>query len=219
VKFFFAKELSSGNQVAVKKLQLERKGKSRLKLILNEISIMAQSKHPNIVGYIATYKVNDELWVVMEFMTGGSLYDIIRLYPKGVRLSEAEMSYIAHETLEALSFIHSLKRIHRDIKVDNILLSNEGDVKLADFGSAVQLTFDRLKRTTLAGTPYYMAPEVIRGEEYGEKVDTWSLGIMIFEMSIGEPPFYSLPPEEALEKKYQLTEYLVSPKILFQVIW
>jgi len=197
---FFGKELSTGKQVAIKKLQLERKGKSRLRLILNEISMMSQSRHQNIVGYIETYKVGDELWVVMEYMAGGSLYDIIRLYPKGVRLSEAEMSFIAHETLQALCFIHSLKRIHRDIKVDNILLTNEGDIKLADFGSAVQLTFDRSKRTTLAGTPYYMAPEIIRGEEYDVKVDTWSLGIMSYEMAIGEPPYYSLPPEDALDK-------------------
>jgi len=197
---FFARNKETGTMVAIKKLELQRKGKSRLKLILNEISIMALSKSENIVNYLDTFQVNEELWVVMEYMEGGSLYDLVKLFHKGVKLTEGEMCYITFEVLKGLHFIHGLKRIHRDIKVDNILLSVTGDVKLADFGSAVQLTFDRNKRTTLAGTPYYMSPEIIRGDEYDEKIDIWSLGIMIYEMCLGEPPYYALSPSDALQQ-------------------
>jgi len=214
---FFAKNIKTGQRVAIKKLQTERKGKSRFKLILNEIAMMSQSKHHNIVGYIETYHVNEELWVIMEYMEGGSLYDIIKLFSQGVKLNDSEMSYVTNEVCQALQFIHSLKRIHRDIKVDNILLSVDGEIKLADFGSAVQLTFDRNKRTTLAGTPYYMSPEIIRGEEYDEKIDVWSLGIMVYEMTYGEPPYYALNPAEALQQIEQngvqgITEGDFSPR-------
>eukprot|EP01129_Flabellula_baltica_P015580 TRINITY_DN7994_c0_g1_i1.p1 TRINITY_DN7994_c0_g1~~TRINITY_DN7994_c0_g1_i1.p1 ORF type:complete len:620 (+),score=154.26 TRINITY_DN7994_c0_g1_i1:42-1901(+) len=196
---FFAEDKITKELVAIKKLQIDRKGKSRLKLILNEISIMAISKHRNIVNYLDTYRVERELWVVMEYMAGGSLYDITKLWPK-VRLPEKDIANITHEVISGLHYIHELKRIHRDIKVDNILLNIEGEVKLADFGSAVQLTWDRLHRTTLAGTPYYMAPEIILGEEYGEKIDIWSVGIMIVEMVQGEPPYYSLAPNDAIRE-------------------
>jgi len=104
-----------------------------------------------------------------------------------------------HELLQAVNFLHNRKRIHRDIKVDNILLSRNGCVKLADFGTAVQLTFQRLHRNTIAGTPYYMAPELISRSDYGEKVDIWSVGISVVELMTGVPPINTLDPIKALE--------------------
>lgn len=96
--------------------------------------------------------------------------------------------------MKALLYIHSLHRIHRDIKSDNILLNDEGEVKIADFGYAAQLTQQQQKRNTVVGTPYWMAPELIRGHDYGIKVDIWSLGIMVMEMAEGEPPYMEFPP-------------------------
>eukprot|EP01127_Copromyxa_protea_P019516 TRINITY_DN6361_c0_g1_i1.p1 TRINITY_DN6361_c0_g1~~TRINITY_DN6361_c0_g1_i1.p1 ORF type:complete len:773 (-),score=121.37 TRINITY_DN6361_c0_g1_i1:196-2412(-) len=189
----------NGTKVAIKRLEREKKGKDRLPLILREIEIIATSQHPNIVGYIESFEMGDELWVVMEYMSGGSLYDLVQRYPGGFFFSEVEVAYIIAETLNAIAFLHSLKRIHRDIKVDNILFGRDGAIKLADFGTAVQLTLQRIKRTTFAGTPYYMAPELIRKIPYNEKVDIWSLGITVIELIEGEPPYYDLDPQTALE--------------------
>ena len=100
--------------------------------------------------------------------------------------------------MKAIELLHSLNRIHRDIKSDNILLSSDGEIKLADFGYCAQLTHRGDKRNSLVGTPYWMAPEVVRGQEYGFPVDIWSLGIACIEMADGEPPFVDVPPMRAL---------------------
>lgn len=194
---FFATRKGSSRKVAIKKLQTFWKGKDRLPTILNEINVMAHSKHPNIINYIASYQVDQELWVCMEYMDKGSLYDLVRL---NIKLEEKHLAYIIKQIVYALTFIHDLKRVHRDIKVDNVLLSSRGEIKLADFGAAVQLTFQRLKRTTMTGTPYYMSPEVISGKQYDELVDVWSLGILCIELAERAPPYYDLPPDQALDR-------------------
>jgi len=137
---------------------------------------------------------NDRLWVVMEYLDGGPLTDIIA----AVRLSEAHISLICREMLKALGYVHMLNRIHRDIKSDNILLSRDGQAKLADFGYCAQLTEKASKRNSVVGTPYWMAPELIRGMDYDTRVDIWSLGIASIEMAEGEPPYLEYPPLRAL---------------------
>jgi len=145
-----------------------------------------------------SYCIDDrQLWVVMEYMDGGCLTDILELF-EDIKMNEAQIAFCCKETLRALSYIHSLHRIHRDIKSDNILLDTGGHVKLADFGYAAQLTQKQQKRNTVVGTPYWMAPELIRGHDYGTKVDIWSLGIMLMEMVEGEPPYMEFPPLRAL---------------------
>jgi len=187
--------LSNGKQVAVKKMEINGEN---MKLLVTEIGIMKTSHHENIVDYINSYSIDDrQLWVVMEYMDGGCLTDILELF-EDIKMNEAQIAFCCKETLRALSYIHSLHRIHRDIKSDNILLDTGGHVKLADFGYAAQLTQKQQKRNTVVGTPYWMAPELIRGHDYGTKVDIWSLGIMLMEMVEGEPPYMEFPPLRAL---------------------
>jgi len=178
----------------VKKMEL---GKENSKLLITEIQIMKTSQHTSIVKYFDCFLVGNQMWVAMEFMDGGCLTDILEVF-ESVQLSEEHIAYICKEVLSGLAYIHSLHRIHRDIKSDNILLNKAGSVKIADFGYAAQLTENKSKRTTIVGTPYWMAPELIRGQEYTFKVDVWSLGIMVMEMAEGEPPYMEYPPLRAL---------------------
>jgi len=182
------------NKVAIKKLDLDDNDEQDL---IAEIGMMKTLEHNNIVKYLESYLYKDNLWVVMEYMSGGCLTDILEIF-RYIRLTEPQISYIMRESLQAVAHVHSLHCIHRDIKSDNILVDFEGNIKLADFGYTVQLTKHRSQRDTTIGTPYWEAPEVITGEGYNEKVDVWSLGIMALEMAEGEPPYMDLPPLMAL---------------------
>jgi len=186
--------VKNNQKIAVKKMSINP---DSTKLLVVEISIMRSSKHPNIVEYLESYIVKDELWVVMEFMGGGCLTEVLEQFDS-MQLTEPQIAVVCKETLKALYYIHGMHRIHRDIKSDNILLGEMGEVKVADFGYAAQLTQTQQKRTTVVGTPYWMAPELIRGHQYGPKVDVWSLGIMVMEMVEGEPPYMEFPPLRAL---------------------
>lgn len=181
-------------KVAIKKMDINDNYEEDL---ITEIEMMQMCDHPNVVKYIDSYQWNDDLWVIMEFMGGGSLTEILEQY-KYIKLTEPQIALICFETLKALEYIHNDHRIHRDIKSDNVLLTNSGDIKLADFGYTVQLTEKKDKRNTTIGTPYWEAPEVITGDLYDTKVDIWSLGIMAMEMAEGEPPYMDLPPLTAL---------------------
>jgi len=193
-EIFLTTRVGDTRKLAAKKMTLNQQN---IALMTTEISIMKNSRHPNVVEYIESYLVRDKLWVIMEYMDGGCLTEILDQFEQ-MQLSEAQIAYVCSCTLRALSYIHSLHRIHRDIKSDNLLLGTNGDVKLADFGYAAQLTQTKQKRTTIVGTPYWMAPEVIRGQNYDTKVDIWSLGIMVMEMLEGEPPYMEFPPLRAL---------------------
>jgi len=191
---FIATELKSGKKVAIKKMSLSAQN---MKMLVTEICIMKESSHPAIVAYFDSYVVEDKIWVAMELMSGGCLTDILDQFDQ-VKLTEKQIAFTCRQVLAGLSYIHSGHRIHRDIKSDNILIGEDGSVKIADFGYAAQLTKGRTKRQTIVGTPYWMAPELIRGIEYDQKVDIWSLGIMIMEMAEGEPPYMDYPPLRAL---------------------
>ncbi|EGG19711.1 p21-activated protein kinase [Cavenderia fasciculata] len=191
---FEAVNSRTNNTVAIKKMKLKAQN---LKTVINEIGMMKNSTHPNIVQYIDSYIVADELWVAMELMRGGCLTEVLDQY-RDIQLTENQISFVCGEVLRGLEYIHKFNRIHRDIKSDNILIGSQGEIKLADFGYAAQLTQARQQRNSVVGTPYWMAPELIKGNNYDFKVDVWSLGIMTREMAEGEPPYLEFPPLRAL---------------------
>jgi len=192
---FLATDSRTGDKVAIKKMPLNNQN---MKLLVTEIGIMKTSVHPNIVQYYESFLVGETIWVVMEFMGGGCLTEVLEQYENGIEMTESQIAAVSRDTLAGLAYIHTLHRIHRDIKSDNLLLGDDGSVKLADFGYAAQLTQEKQKRNTIVGTPYWMAPELIRGQNYDQKVDLWSLGIMCMEMAEGEPPYMEFPPLRAL---------------------
>lgn len=189
-----ATERPSGRQVAVKKMDLRKQ--QRRELLFNEVVIMRDYHHPNIVEMHDSFLVGDELWVVMEFLEGGALTDIVT----HARMDEEQIATVCKQCLKALAFLHSQGVIHRDIKSDSILLASDGRVKLSDFGFCAQVSVELPKRKSLVGTPYWMAPEVISRLPYGPEVDIWSLGIMCIEMVDGEPPFFNEPPLQAMRR-------------------
>ncbi|XP_040986746.1 serine/threonine-protein kinase BLUS1-like isoform X3 [Juglans microcarpa x Juglans regia] len=186
--------------VAVKCLDLDRCN-SNLDDIRREAQTMSLIDHQNVVRAYCSFVVEQNLWVVMPFMAEGSCLHLMKIaYPDG--FEEAAIGSILKETLKALEYLHRQGHIHRDVKAGNILLDDNGVVKLADFGVSACMfdTGDRRRsRNTFVGTPCWMAPEVLQpGSGYNSKADIWSFGITALELAHGHAPFSKYPPMKVL---------------------
>jgi serine/threonine protein kinase len=199
-----------------------------LKDILKETEHMMECRSEFIVDYHDCFQKDDTLWVrycwlsyygkyvitkalqgltvfffvpfknqiIMEYCGAGSISDLIKIAHK--TLTEDQLAVVTRDVLAGLVYLHSTRRIHRDIKAGNILLREDGLAKLADFGVSGQLSKAETKRHTVIGTPFWMAPEVIQETGHNVKADIWSLGITLIEMAEGRPPYFNIHPLRAI---------------------
>ncbi|XP_026131275.1 mitogen-activated protein kinase kinase kinase kinase 3-like isoform X5 [Carassius auratus] len=191
-----ARNVTTGELAAIKVIKLEP-GED-FAVVQQEIIMMKDCKHSNIVAYFGSYLRRDKLWICMEYCGGGSLQDI---YHVTGPLTESQIAYVTRETLQGLFYLHSKGKMHRDIKGANILFTDNGYVKLADFGVSAQITATLAKRKSFIGTPYWMAPEVAAVERkggYNHLCDIWAVGITAIELAELQPPMFDLHPMRAL---------------------
>ncbi|KAM6246672.1 serine/threonine-protein kinase TAO3 isoform 1-T1 [Porphyrio hochstetteri] len=192
---YFATNSHTNEVVAVKKMSYSGKQTNeKWQDIIKEVKFLQQLKHPNTIEYKGCYLKEHTAWLVMEYCLG-SASDLLEVHKKP--LQEVEIAAITHGALQGLAYLHSHSKIHRDIKAGNILLTEPGQVKLADFGSASIVS----PANSFVGTPYWMAPEVILAMDEGQydgKVDVWSLGITCIELAERKPPLFNMNAMSAL---------------------
>lgn len=192
---YYARNIATKEVVAIKKMSFTGKQSTeKWQDIVKEVRFLRQLKHKNTIDYKGCYLKEHTAWLVMEYCLG-SASDIIEVHKKPLR--EEEISAVCKDALQGLEYLHSLGRIHRDVKAGNILLTENGTVKLADFGSASMIC----PANSFVGTPYWMAPEVILAMDEGQydgKVDVWSLGITCIELGERKPPYFNMNAMSAL---------------------
>jgi len=187
---FLSENKETKEFVAIKRIVINEKNERALGA---EISLMSSADHECIIKYIGSYFNSTEVWVVMEYMSGGTVGHVLKY-----NLTEPQIKWIIWCVIRGLRYLHKRHRIHRDIKSWNLLIGDKGEVKIGDFGCGAQLTSKKNYRNTTLGTPYWMAPEVIKGKSYDQKVDIWSLGVLMWELASGRPPYSNLPKLKAL---------------------
>ncbi|XP_063056126.1 STE20-like kinase b [Engraulis encrasicolus] len=200
-KVYKAQNKQTGVLAAAK--VIDTKSEEELEDYMVEIEILASCDHKNIVKLLDAFYFEAKLWILIEFCGGGAV-DAVMLELERP-LTEPQIRVVCRQTLEALLYLHENKVIHRDLKAGNILLSLDGDVKLADFGVSAKNTKTIQRRDSFIGTPYWMAPEVVMCETskdrpYDYKADVWSLGITLIELAQVEPPNHEMNPMRVLLK-------------------
>ncbi|PWN53248.1 hypothetical protein IE53DRAFT_196564 [Violaceomyces palustris] len=197
---YSATKVSDRRRVAIKVVLVPRpedEESARLDGLVKEVELWRRSDHPNLLSLEAVFLKADGVWMVQE-LAEMSLADLIAVKGAGVEIQEEHMSRVMADLLEALEFLHARQIIHRDIRSDNVMMSPEGVAKVSDFTHACQLGPGNLSRRSVVGTPYWMAPEVIRADSYDVRCDIWSLGVVLWEMIEGDPPRVDFPPLRAI---------------------
>lgn len=192
---YYARNVKTNEVVAIKKMSYSGKQSSeKWQDIVKEVKFLKLCNHKNTISYKGCHLKEHTAWLVMEYCVG-SASDILEVHKKPLR--EVEIAAICHDALQGLRYLHRNGRIHRDVKAGNVLLTEDGTVKLADFGSAALLA----PANSFVGTPYWMAPEVILAMDEGQydgKVDVWSLGITCVELAERKPPLFNMNAMSAL---------------------
>ncbi|CAI5729877.1 unnamed protein product [Hyaloperonospora brassicae] len=196
---YLAREKNSRMVVALKMLVKEQlKAAGVAHQLRKEVEIHSRIRHENILPLYATFQDATRVYLVLKYAGGGDLYKKMRSMP-GRRFPERQAMLYTAQLVSALESCHHQHVIHRDIKPENLLLSEEGTIQLADFGWSSANVTAATRRDTLCGTLDYLSPEMIRGEKYDESVDIWAVGIIMYELLVGKPPFEAPGQNETVE--------------------
>jgi fused-like protein len=186
-KVFKGRRKYTGQAVALKFISTRGKSEKDLKNLRQEMAILKTLKHENIILLIDAFETASDFVVVTEFAYG----ELFEIFQDDRQLPESEVQLIAQQLVRALFYLHSNRVIHRDMKPQNILIGSNNVVKLCDFGFARAMSNKTVVLNSVKGTPLYMAPELVQEQPYNHTADLWSLGVILYELFVGTPPFYT----------------------------
>ena len=203
-KVYKARRKYTGRLVAIKMINKLGQSEDDLTSFRREIDLLKKVSHPNVMKMLSMFETDTDFCVVSELARG----DLFQVIDDRQTLPEKALKNIAAQLVSSMAHLHSMHIIHRDLKPQNILVSEKGTIKICDFGFARALSSNTLVLTSVKGTPLYMAPELVQEQPYDEKVDIWALGIILFELFNGEPPFFT-------NSIYKLVQMIVNSPIVF----
>lgn len=186
-KVYKARRKYTGFTVAMKFIAKHGKSEKDLKNLRQEIGILRNLNHENIILMFDAFETDREFCVVTEYAQG----ELFQILEDDKRLPEGTVQQIAKQLVYALHYLHSNRILHRDMKPQNVLIGANGRVKLCDFGFARAMSSNTMVLTSIKGTPLYMSPELVQEQPYDATSDLWSLGVILYELFVGQPPFYT----------------------------